>query len=112
MQSPKEDHLNSSQINIALGTRSQSRKRSALGAIPEETTRLEIRKRRNRNNLDFQTKSAEKRSGSAGKGKDIRNSEDDDCREYLEINALPQILVRKFRPLRKRKYMWTDGADR
>ena len=113
MQPSKEDPLNSSQINIALGTRSQTKKRSASsGGIPEESARLEIRKRRNQNSLDFRTKCAEQGSILADKDNDIGNPEDDDCNEDLGTNRLPQILVRKFRPLRKKKYMWTDEADR
>jgi hypothetical protein len=104
--------LNSGQINIALGTRSQTRKRSANGTNPEESTRLEIRKRRNHNNLDIQNKCTGRQPTLADKGKDIEIPEDDDSKDDSEINSLPCILVRKFRPLRKKKYMWTDGADR
>ena len=120
MQPSKKDPLNPSQINIALGTRSQTKKRSASsGGIPEESERRgrredlkEIRKRRNQNSLDFQTKCAEQGSILADKSNNIGNPEDDDCNEDLATNPLPQILVRKFRPLRKKKYMWTDEADR
>jgi hypothetical protein len=109
-QPSKDDSLNSSQINMALGPRNISKKCSSLTDGNTESVRLEITKRHYE---EHQSVEGSKESGSAGRIMDPENPADmDDFKEDTRPNSVPNIVLKKFRPFRKKKYMWTDAADR
>ena len=86
-----------------------AKKRSASTDGNTESVRLEITKRHYE---EYQSVRG-KESGSPGKSKDTGNTTGmNDSKEDVQPNSVPQIVLRKFRPFRKKKYMWTDAADR
>ena len=95
---------------MALGPRNMTKKCSSSADVNIESVRLEITKRHYE---EYQCGEERKEPGSAGKCEDTGNPMDmDDFREDGQLSSVPQIVLRKFRPFRKKKYMWTDAADR
>eukprot|EP00250_Pteridium_aquilinum_P019555 c24476_g1_i2 orf=212-5611(-) len=109
----ESDHSNSAQINIALGKMHATSSDGILGATSLEITKVQHQTDEIWGVEGSTQHPSTEASPEASKKAGNLLGEMDDPKDDVEPRFAPEIrVIRKFRPLRKKKFPWKDGLDR